>query len=294
MIIDYTSKPPLPDHQVGGSHLDGYDRVYAKSYRSAGRDKGVGEASLADYLGTYDSLGVSRVVIKARDAETTHGYRVTNEAVAEFCRRHSPRFIGLAGVDPNKGMRAIRELEHAVKELGLHGLNLHPYEHQIPISDPKMYPLYAKCIELEIPLNLHCSTSFSTSAAMDCGHPRHLDQVMMHFPELRVCAAPPGWPWVLDLIGVAWRHENVFIGITAVRPKYLTVEHSGFGPLLQYGRTVLQDRIIWGSAWPMQPVDSALREIEALGLGEPVKRKWLHENAANFLNLPAQRAVDHE
>jgi predicted TIM-barrel fold metal-dependent hydrolase len=285
MIIDYTSKPPLAEHQVGGPHLRGYDRVYAQSYKAAGRDEGLGANELAKYLETYERVAAEHVVIKARDAETTHGYRVTNEVVADFCRKHGPRFIGLAGADPHKGITALRELEYAVRELGLHGLNLHPYEHQIPISDPKMYPLYAKCIELDIPLNLHCSTSFSTATPMDYGHPRHLDQVMMHFPELRVCAAPPGWPWVLELIGVAWRHENVFIGITAVRPKYLQVENSGYEPLLQYGNSVLQDRIIWGSAWPMQPVESALGEIDALPLKDTVKRKWLHDNAARFLGL---------
>lgn len=284
MIIDYTSKPPLPEHQSDGPHMHGYDRVYAESYKAAGRER-IGPEALADYLETYRRIGAKHVVIKARDAETTHGYRVHNEAVADFCRTHGGQFIGLAGADPHKGVRAIRELEFAVRELGLRGLNLHPYEHQIPISDPKMYPLYAKCIELDIPLNLHCSTSFSTAAPMDCGHPRHLDVVMMHFPELRVCAAPPGWPWVLELIGVAWRHVNVYIGITAVRPKYLAVENSGYEPLLQYGNTVLQDRILWGSAWPMQPVESALAELDALPLKDAVRRKWTHDNAIRFFGL---------
>lgn len=285
MIIDYTSKPPLPEHQVGGDHLQGYDRVYASGYKEARRDE-LGPDAVRDYLATYARVGAQHVVIKARDAEGTHGYRITNEAVADFCRTHGEgKFIGLAGADPHKGVTALRELEFAIRELRLHGLNLHPYEHQLPISDARMYPLYAKCVELDVPLNLHCSTSFSTASPMDVGHPRHLDQVMMHFPELRVCAAPPGWPWVQELIGVAWRHPNVYIGITAVRPRYLAVEHSGYGPLLQYGNTVLQDRILWGSAWPMQTVESSLDDIRALPLKDAVRDKWLYHNARNFLRL---------
>ena len=107
----------------------------------------------------------------------------------------------------------------------------------------------------------------------------------MHFPELRVVASPPGWPWVHELLGVAWRHRNVWIGLVAVRPKYLTVAASGYEPLLQYGNTVLQDRIIFGSSYPMLPVERCLEEIAALPLKDGVMRKWTHDNCARFLGL---------
>ena len=99
----------------------------------------------------YEQLGARHVVIKARDLETTFGFRIRNEDVAAFCGTHGPRFIGFAGVDPHKGMTALRELEFAVKELGLRGLNLQCSEHELRINDPKMFPLYAKCIELASP-----------------------------------------------------------------------------------------------------------------------------------------------
>jgi uncharacterized protein len=284
MLIDYGSRPPTPEFAKTVAHLQNYRRVYAASEEAVGRPE-AGSGSLTDYLAMYERLGTRHVVVKARDLETTFGFRVRNEDVAEFCRAHGPRFLGFAGVDPHKGMVALRELEHAVRELGLRGLNLQCFEHKLRINDPKMYPLYAKCIELGIPVNLHCSINFSTDTLMEYGHPCCLDEVMVHFPELRVCASPPGWPWVHELIGVAWRHRNVFIGLVAVRPKYLAVASSGYEPLLQYGKSVLQDRLIFGSAYPMQPVERAVAEVEALGLTPEVKRKWLGDNAAAFLGL---------
>jgi len=284
MIIDYASRPPVPEFLHEGPHLKPYSRVYAASYAAAGRDR-IGPEALAEYLAAYDRVGARYVLVRGRDAETTHGTRVRNEVVAEFCRAHAPRFVGMAGVDPHKGFTAIRELEVAIRELGLSGLSLSPFEHKLRINDARMYPLYAKCIDLDIPLNLHCSTSFAADARMDCGYPRDLDEVMVHFPELRVCASPPGFPWVQELIACAWRHQNVYIGVTAVRPRYLTVENSGYGPLLQYGNTVLQDKIIWGSAFPMQPIERTLAELQALPLKEEVRRKWLHDNAARFMRL---------
>ncbi len=133
-------------------------------------------------------------------AETSiRGAHLKNEDVAAFCKEQGPRFVGVAGVDPHKGMQAVRELEHAVRELGLRGLNLQCFEHKLAINDPKMYPLYAKCIELGVPVNIHCGINFSTESLMEYGRPILLDQVMTHFPDLRVCAAPPGWPWVHEL-----------------------------------------------------------------------------------------------
>lgn len=286
-LIDYGSTPPVatldpaPERKA---HLDNYRRVY-RSSEAAATEGMSGADALKQYLAAYDALAAGHVVIKARDVETSFGLRIRNEDVAQFCREHGERFIGFAGVDPMKGMTAIRELEFAVRELGLRGLNIQGFENRIAINDPRLYPLYAKCIELDIPVNLHCSINFSTQSLMKYGHPMQLDEVMVHFPELRVIASPPGWPWVQELIGVAWRHANVYIGLVAIRPKYLNVANSGYEPLLQYGNTVLQDRMIFGSAWPMQPVARAVEEIEALPLKETVKRKWLHDNAATVLRL---------
>jgi predicted TIM-barrel fold metal-dependent hydrolase len=282
-IIDFNSRPPIPAFDPNASHLANYRRVYGSSEGKVKEE--AGEDPLGAYLAAYDRVGAAHVVVKAKDVETTFGIKASNEAVAEFCREQGPRFIGYAGVDPHKGMRAIRELEHAVKELGLRGLNLQCFEHRLPINDKRMYPLYAKCIELDVPVNLHASTNFSTDCLMEHGRPLLLDEVMVHFPELKVVASPPGWPWCHELVGVAWRHRNVFIGVSAVRPKYLAVPTSGYEALLQYGNSVLQDQMIFGTSFPMQPIDRAVAEIHELPLKSAVREKWLYGNAARLLGL---------
>lgn len=283
MIIDYGSRPPAPEFtQSNTAHLQRYRSVYAAS-ESAVSDGNVD--SFAEFMAAYDRVGAQHVVVKARDLESTFGWRISNEDVAAFCQKNGPRFIGFAGVDPHKGMAAVREFETAVRELGLRGLNLQCFEHKLPINDKRLYPLYAKCVELDVPVNIHTSINFSTATLMEYGRPILLDEVMVHFPELRVCAAPPGFPWVHELIGVAWRHSNVHIGLVAVRPKYLNVAGSGYEPLLQYGRTVLQDRLIFGSAYPMMPIERTVDEVRALPLDEAVQEKWLYGNAKRFLRL---------
>ena len=282
-FIDWSTKPPLPETSIKADHLKNYDRVYASTIPESLDE--TSEQALQRYFATYDRLGASHVVVKARDLESTFGVKISNADVAAFCTRYGDRFIGFAGVDPHKGPAATRELEHAVKELGLKGLNLQCFEHKLAINDPLMYPLYAKCVELDIPVNIHCGVNFSTQASMAFGKPYLLDEIMIAFPGLRACAAPPGWPWVHELIAVAWKHTNLMIGLVFVRPKYLSVPESGYGPLLQYGRKMLRDRIIFGSGYPMLPLDSALAEIDELPLDDETRDLWLYGNAARLLRL---------
>jgi predicted TIM-barrel fold metal-dependent hydrolase len=277
-LIDFNSRPPIPAFQPNAAHLRNYREVYKASEAEV-------KGGLDEYLAAYERLGAARVVIKAKDAETTFGIKAPNEAIAEFCKQQGSRYAGWAGVDPHKGEAALKELELAVRELGLRGLNLQCFEHKLAINDPKMFPLYRKCVELDIPVNIHCGINFSTHSLMEYGRPLLLDQVMVELPALRVVASPPGWPWVHELVGVAWRHKNLHIAVSAVRPKYLAVPGSGYEGLLQYGNTVLQDRMFFGSSFPMQPIERAVEETLALPLKDSVKEKWLYANAARFLGL---------
>lgn len=282
-VIDFNSRPPIPAFQPNATHLRNYRRVYETSESEV--RTAAGTDPLAAYLAAYDRVDARRVVVKANDITTTFGIKVANEAIAQFCAAQGDRFVAWAGVDPHRGAAAVAELEMAVRELGMCGLNLQCFEQKLAIDDPKMMALYRKCVELDIPVNIHCGINFSTDSLMEYGRPMLLDRVMVAVPKLRVVASPPGWPWVHELIGVAWRHANVHIAVSAVRPKYLAVPGSGYEGLLQYGNTILQDRMFFGSSFPMQPIERAVEEVLALPLKDAVKEKWLYTNAAHFMGI---------
>lgn len=282
MLIDFSSRPPHPDFAPPAPHLQNYRRVYqASESRSAASGAAQG---LDSWLQTYETLQARHVVLKARDLTTTFGFRIPNEVVADFIRAHGPRYIGFAGVDPWQ-KDAVAQFDHAVRNLGLRGLNLQCFELKLRPDDERLLPLYEKAIELNVPVNIHCGINFSAQTPMSVGRPEYLDNVMVRYPELRAVASPPGWPWVQELIGVAWRHPNLYIGVLAVRPKLLAKAHSGYEPLLQYGRTILKEKIIFGSAFPMMPVEAALSELDGLGLEDATRQLWLHDNAARLLGL---------
>ena len=272
------NKEMLQHYHPYPEHLNNYHRIYkSKSTGSAESDR-FKNRPLDEFLNFMTENGIGKLCVKARDIEETFGLRIPNEEVASLVTDFPDRIVGFAGVDPNKGMRAVQDLDYAVRELGLCGLNIQLYENKLCADDKKMYPVYAKCSELGIPINIHCSVNFSTSTLMKYGHPLALDEVAVDFPDLNIIVSPPGWPWVEELIGVAWRHPNVYIGLTAVSPRLLAKPGSGYESLFTYGNGVLQDKMIFGSSWPLLPLDRYIKEFLSLPWKPEVLPKVLREN----------------
>jgi len=204
-----------------------------------------------------------------------------NDRTAEIVSWLPNRLFGMALVNPHKGMAAVRELERAVKELGFKAVYASPYRYGIRANDRKFYPIYTKAVELNIPVLIYTAMNYRTDLPMDVGRPLHLDQVAMDFPQMKIVASCGGWPWVPELIGVARRHRNVFIDTSSHRPKHLATPGSGFEMLMQFGNTLLQDRIVFasGAGDLGMPIREIIEEVRALPLKEHVKEKWLYKNA---------------
>ena len=232
---------------------------------------------LPQFIGQLDEAGIEWGVIDTDNHEKT----------AEIVSQYPDRFIGVAVVDPREGMKAVRELERAVKELGLKCFYATPFRFGIRANDKKFYPLYAKAVELDIPVFVYTTMTYRTDFPMDIGHPVYLDEVAMDFPELRIIAGLGGWPWVPDMVGVARRHRNVFISTAGHRPKYFATPGSGWEMLMQFGNTLLQDQVVFASSWWTydMPIGQVVEEMKALPLKDRVKDKWLYENARRLFRV---------
>jgi uncharacterized protein len=296
-VIDMWA-PVLPTHEIMTHVADnypeaqlGYLRVFSKR-----------EPNLEDYRGyalrlaredreliaDLDAAGIIKALITGFDEHTTAGRTfVENECVAALVERHPDRFIAFAGVDIMRGHEAIRQLEYWVTERGFRGLSLRPFMIGLPADDNHYYPFFEKCVELDIPLSIHASANRTTSRVSDLGHPRHFDAVACDFPQLKLILSHAGYPWVLEACLLAWKHPNLYLELAAHRPKYFVVPGTGWEPLLQYGQTTIQDKILYGTGTFLlgrRPAE-LLQEFDALPLRPPVREKWLWGNAAKLLNL---------
>ena len=201
----------------------------------------------------------------------------TLEEVAQYTRVYPDRFVGLAGYNPFRIKDSLREIEIAVREHGFKGVYVHIYGFDIPLHDPKMYPLFAKCIELDVPVSMQVGHVLE---AMPSEHarPMYLDRIACDFPDLKMVGAHTGWPWVEELISVCYKWENIWLGIDAWMPKYLKPE------VIQFiGSRMGQDRCLWGTnglSWK-----ESLDQVEQLGLKPEAKRKLLRDNAEELFRL---------
>ena len=288
LVIDFCVIPPLEETLDSFANPDGDFAQYSALYGKADLESLVNiikDDPVGFLLNSMDDAGIDIAVLTAEDAESTMGLKTPNEKVSDFVQKCPERFVGMAAVDPHKGMRAVRELEHAVRNLGMKCLCLEPWLHKLRSNDKLYYPIYAKCVELGVPVWIHSSINYVPQLSMDFGRPIYLDEVAGHFPELKIVAGHGGWPWVNEMMAFVWRHPNAYTDISAIRPKYLAMPGTGWEPLIKYGNSLLQDKILFGTAWPAQQFKTNIDEIKSLPLKEEVKAKWLGANARKLLSL---------
>lgn len=207
-----------------------------------------------------------------------------NLKTAEIVRACPDKFKGFIYVDPNKGEDAVRELEMCVKEYGLHALYLTAFRTKLTADDKRNYPLYQKACELGIPVHIYSSLNLSKAVPYDIGHPRYIDQVARDFPNLKIMAGVSGWPWVLEFLCLAIRHENVYLNFETHEPRKIAIRGSGYEPYLYYGENSLKSRICFASNWGTQsmPVEKLIAQVEELPFSDDAKEHILYRNAKAF------------
>lgn len=242
------------------------------------------ELSAAQVVEAMDRAGIQTLMLSAWHRP---GHWIThNDVVAEMLAQFPDRFCGVAAVNLEKPVEAMRELERAVKELGFKALRVVPWLWQRPPNDKFYFPLYVKCIELDIPF---CTQVGHTGPLLpsETGRPvPYLDEVALVFPELKIVAGHIGFPWTDEMIGVAWKHENVFIDTSAYLPRYYPPQ------LLHYLKTYGQDKVLFGTNFPQLSLEKCVQQVQELGLPEVVQAKFLFQNARRVFNLFANEETN--
>ena len=296
-VIDMESYLPGPRIWPPGSELPGpqgpdrlpappgygfanYHTIFgpgSERYREPTDDDG-SFADRADALiAMMDEAGVEKAVLPT----------LLNGQVTQVTRRHPDRLYGFIHLSPYDGMRAVRELERLVREEHVAGMSVAALYDMVPASDRRYYPLYAKCVELSLPVRIYTAMTYANDRPYDLAHPRHVDQVAVDFPELTLIVGLGGWPWVSDTVAILRRHPNLFCDTAAHRAKYFATPGSGWETFMQFGNTLLQDKIMVGLSPPLVglSMQGAIDEYLALPLKEHVKRKWLYDNAARVMGF---------
>lgn len=273
--IDIVVNPFTP-REVGAGQT-GYDDDFMEQVRMPA-DMRTG-LSLADHLAIMDEAAVEHallIAVRAGDPLRKGSFEIPYAQVAEYVAVHPTRFSGLAGVDPTRGMRQLKDLEHAVRDLGFVGAHAYPHWFSLPPDAAQWYPIYAKCCELGVPLMLQVGQNLIYQRDVrlpSVARPILLDQVAIDFPELTLIGIHVGTPWADEMIAMAWKHRNVYIGIDAYAPKHLPEA------LVHYMNSYGKDKVLFGTDWPVIDPRRARKEISALNLRSESERCLLRDNA---------------
>jgi uncharacterized protein len=259
--------------------------------KKIGRAEGdVGGVTLEAMLAQMDAAGIERALLvacKLGQQGTPGAWHMPEEWIAEAVAAHPGRFHGLAGVDPTQGMEGVRRLECAVRDLGFIGAHTYPHWFELPPNHRKYYPFYAKCCELGIPIQMQVGQSlvyYDKRPLRSVAQPILLDDIACDFPELKIIGIHIGIPWHDEMIAMAWKHDNVFIGSDAHSPRYWPQSFVHY--LNSYGR----HKVLFGTDYPVLAFGRTMAEIDTLKLNDDAKRLFLRDNALRVYGLDREDA----
>jgi len=270
-IIDFRARPPTPEY-LRALDLPLTQTVMRKLGSTRPRPQ-----TLEEWMTDLERRDVRRVVFAGRQSAATSANDVTNDYVADVMRRFPDRVVGIAGVDPMLGMAAVREATRAVAELGLRGVALDPYGGNTAANDRRLYPVYAKCAELNVPVIVTTGPLPFAGPRLAHGDVKPLDDVACDFPELTIVIDHTGWPWVQETIALAFRHENVFIDTS------FYIHLPGTALLAEAANTIIPDRVLFASGFPAVSIETALERVAALPFTPEALEGVLFRNAERLL-----------
>lgn len=273
MIFDFRVRPLIADfNSISESQLHDNLRGEARYQLE--------ERGLDDLLNDMRANGIVRGVVQGRDIETTFGWKISNDRVAQVQTESNHMLYGFGGIDPHKGMRAVREISRCVEDLHLHGISIDPYMAKLPASHRLFYPIYSKCVELDIPICITTGWAAKVPGVSiyDCG-PRDIDRVATDFPELKVILSHGGYPFVREAIALAHRHKHLYLELSGMETRIGSEEY------FVAANSILRKRVLFASAYPFIGFEPALSHYRGPLLNDGCRQDVLWNNAIDLLNL---------
>ncbi|MGI8330426.1 amidohydrolase family protein [Actinomadura scrupuli] len=221
-------------------------------------------------LREMDTYGIERGLIGVED-----------EVSQLALKRFPDRFIASGSVDPNEGMDGVRRMVREYEEFGIRAVGAFPAGTfpQVPINDKKMYPIYAKCVELDIPIFV-CSGVPGPRLRMAPQHVELIDEVMFDFPELVFVTRHGCEPWTDLAVKLMLKWPNLYYSTSAFAPKYYPKA------IVDYANSRGADKIIYGGYFPMGlSLERIFSDMPHVPFRDHVWPKFLHENARRVLKL---------
>ena len=191
------------------------------------------------------------------------------------------RFFFDLPCNPNEGMNEVRRIKRLHKDFGIKAVSVFPAGTcpQVAINDARMYPLYAACVELDIPILLNVGVP-GPRIPLETQKVEHLDEVCWFFPELKVIMRHGAEPWQDLAVKLMIKYPNLYYSTSAFAPKHYPKA------IIDYANRRGADKIIYAGYFPMGlSLDRIFSDMKNVPFNKDVWPKFLRENAAKVFKL---------
>jgi len=276
-VIDFRLRPPLGGFlntlmYQAGERRDGFTRSVGFEPSSAAQQQ-----SMELLLAEMERARIAHGVVVGRHAGMLGS--VSNDDVHAILRTYGSRFIGAASIDPTSRRGACDTIAWAM-DAGFKLINIEPGAYPAPlhVDDRRLYPIYAYCEDRQVPIILMAGGTAGPDLAYS--DPMRTDRMLADFPGLKVVVAHGGWPWVTQILHVAFRRPNLYLS-----PDMYFSRMPGWEEYVKAADGFLAERMLYASSFPFCPVEGYRQWFETLPLRAANRAKVMGGNARALLGL---------
>lgn len=211
---------------------------------------------------------------------------MTDKRTPEALKRYPGRFIASLACDGNRGMDQVRDIVAAVETYDIRAVTTFPsgVSPQLPINDKHWYPIYAKCVELDLPVFVAVGVP-GPRVPMMPQYVGYLDEVCFDFPELKLVMRHGAEPWEDLAVKLMLKWPNLYYSTSGFAPKYYPKA------ILDYANTRGAKKLIYAGYFPFGiELERTFKELKDLDLKEEVWPDFMSGNARKLLKLPERKA----
>lgn len=280
IAIDFHTHAEVSCCQSHDHFGEAFDRAADKYFGSSHRP------TIAETVAYYRERKIGLVMFTV-DSETQIGRRrIPNEEIAEAASQNSDMMIAFGSIDPHKGKMGAREARRLIEEFGVRGFKFHPTVQGFDPYDRFAWPIYEVIAEYKLPAIFHTGHSGIGSGMPRGGglkvgrsNPMLLEDVAIDFSDMQIVMAHPSWPWQDEALSLCLHKPNMWIDLSGWSPRYFPPQ------LVQYANTLLKERVLFGSDFPLISPDRWLKDFDKAGFKPEVQPLILKENARRLLGL---------
>lgn len=272
-IIDMRLRPPLPSMLDAGifdiESTQPFARLFDRSYMG----KSAIERSIPLLLQEMDENNIEIGVMALRKGKDG---KLLEEAAA-LMDQYPGRFIAFLGVDAGDVDDALAGINDHIIQGRFSGINIEPAHAGMYASDERLFPIYEKCEQNNIPINMTFAGALPDATAC---MPHRLEPVLKAFPDLRICLSHGAWPWFTQITSLLFSYPNLYVSSDSYimgMPGYMDYIHAA--------NSCCENQLIFGSCYPIHDIKKVVDFYMHAGFREDVLPKVFYDNAAHFLGL---------